>query len=45
MLDAGEGRTRVLAACGVMSGVGFGLAILADGAVSLGVPACWSGLR
>lgn len=39
---AGQGRSRFLAVCGVMSGLGFALAILFDTASILGVPACWS---
>jgi hypothetical protein len=40
--SVGQGRSRFLAACGVMSGLGFALAILFDTAPILGVPACWS---
>ncbi len=41
-LDVGEGRTRFLAACGVLSGFGFALAILFDIPAILAVPACWN---
>jgi len=39
---AGRTRNRFLATCGMMSGLGFALAILFDIAPILGVPACWS---
>ena len=41
LLQVGEGRTRFLAACGMMSAVGFGLAILFNSAEYSTVPACW----
>lgn len=41
-LDVGEGRTRFMAACGVLSGFGFALAILFDSQAILAVPPCWS---
>lgn len=41
-LDVGEGRTRFMAACGVLSGFGFALAIVFDLPAILAVPACWS---
>jgi len=41
-LEVGEGRMRFLAACGVLSGFGFALAILFDIPAILAVPACWS---
>ncbi len=37
-----QGRTRFLAACGMLSGLGFAIAILFDIPPILGVPACWS---
>lgn len=39
---AGQERSRFIALCGVMAGLGFALAILFDTAPILGVPACWS---
>ena len=42
LLDAGEGRSRFLAACGVFAGLVFSLAILFHLAAIAGVPACWS---
>lgn len=41
-MDVGEGRTRFLAACGVMTGLIFAAAILFDTAPILGTPSCWS---
>jgi hypothetical protein len=41
-LEIGEGRTRFLALCGMLSGFGFALAILFDTPAILAVPACWS---
>ena len=38
----GEARSRFLAACAVLSGVGFAVAILFDTVPILGVPSCWS---
>ncbi len=43
LLEIGEGRTRFLAACGVMSAAGFGLAILFNTVEFFTVPACWGG--
>lgn len=34
-------RTRFLAYCGLLSGVGFSLAVLFDTVVVLAVPGCW----
>ena len=44
-LPAGLGRARFVAACGMLSGLGFVLAILFDTAPILGTPACWSLFR
>ena len=41
-LEIGEGRTRFLAICGMLSSFGFALAILFDTPALLAVPACWS---
>jgi len=41
VMPAGIGRARFLAACGMLSGLGFALAILFDTAPILGAPACW----
>lgn len=41
VMPAGLGRARFLAACGMLSGLGFAIAILFDTAPILGVPACW----
>ena len=41
-LEIGEGRTRFMAVCGMMSSFGFALAILFDTPAILAVPACWS---
>jgi hypothetical protein len=41
-LEIGESRTRFMAACGMLSGFGFALAILFDTPAWLAVPACWS---
>lgn len=40
-LDVGEGRTRFLALCGVLTGLLFSVAIGFDTAPILSVPACW----
>jgi len=40
LLDVGEGRSRFLALCGVLAGLGFALAIIFNIAVAAGVPAC-----
>jgi hypothetical protein len=37
-----EGRTRFLALCGGLAGLGFALAILFDTATILGTPTCWN---
>jgi hypothetical protein len=42
LLHVGEGRTRFLAACGVLTSLGFALAILFDTAAVVAVPSCWS---
>jgi hypothetical protein len=42
VLEIGEGRTRFLAACGMLSAFGFALAILFDTPAIMAVPACWS---
>jgi hypothetical protein len=41
-LDVRRGRTRFLALCGVMAGVGFAGAILVNTANIVMVPTCWS---
>lgn len=41
LLEIGEGRTRFLASCGMMSCLGFGLAVLFNTASALAAPACW----
>ena len=41
-LEVGEGRTRFMAVCGMLSGFGFALAILFDTPAWLAVPACWA---
>jgi hypothetical protein len=41
LLEAGEGRTRFLAACGLMSGLGFAAAILFNLLAVLTVPPCF----
>ncbi len=40
--DIAAARTRFLAACGLLAGLGFAIAILFDTAAILGVPSCWS---
>jgi hypothetical protein len=45
MIDVGEGRTRFLAACGVLTAVGFSIAILFNTFEFFSVPACWSSAR
>jgi len=42
MLAVGEGRTRFLSLCGMLTGGLFAAAILFDTLPILGVPACWS---
>ncbi len=42
VVNVGEGRTRFLASCGLLAGLGFSIAILFDTAAILGVPSCWS---
>jgi hypothetical protein len=39
--EAGESRTCFLALCGMLTSLGFALAILFDTAVIAGVPSCW----
>ena len=41
LIEVGEGRTRFLAACGMMAAAGFAIAILFDTAWPLFVPSCW----
>ena len=41
LIEVGEGRTRFLAACGMMSAAAFAVAILFDTAWPLFVPSCW----
>ena len=41
-LEVGEGRTRFLAVCGILSGFGFAVAILFDAPAIMAVPACWT---
>jgi hypothetical protein len=41
LLETGEGRTRFLAACGVLSALGFITAILFNTVEFFTVPACW----
>jgi hypothetical protein len=41
LLATGEGRTRFLAGCGMLTAAGFALAILFDTAAVLGAPTCW----
>ena len=45
LLDTGEGRTRFLAACGVLSAAGFAIAILFNTVEYFSVPACWGTWR
>jgi len=42
LLEVGEGRSRFLAGCGLLTSAGFALAILFDLAPILGAPACWN---
>ena len=42
-LSIGAGRTRFLAVCGMMSSVGFTLAVLFNTIEPLIVPGCWTG--
>lgn len=44
-LSIGEGRTRFVAAAGILSSSGFALAILFNTVESLMVAACWTGAR
>jgi hypothetical protein len=41
LMEAGEGRTRFLAACAMMAAAGFAVAILFDTAWPFFVPSCW----
>jgi hypothetical protein len=41
-LEVGEGRTRFLAACGVLMSLGFAVAVAFDTTAILSVPTCWS---
>jgi hypothetical protein len=41
LIEVGEGRTRFLAACGMMSAAAFAVAILFDTAWPFFVPSCW----
>lgn len=41
LIEVGEGRTRFLAACAMMSAAGFAVAILFDTAWPFFVPSCW----
>jgi len=43
-LTIGSGRTRFLAVWGMMSSVGFSLAVLFDTIEPLLVPGCWTGM-
>ncbi len=43
-LTIGDGRTRFLAVCGMLSSVGFTLAVLFNTVEPLLVPGCWTGL-
>ncbi|MFI4965212.1 MAG: hypothetical protein ACHP9T_07565 [Caulobacterales bacterium] len=40
LIEAGEGRTRFLAACGALTSFGFAFAIAFDTVMILGAPAC-----
>lgn len=42
MLETGEGRSRFLAICGVLSAAGFAIAILFNLPSALALPTCWS---
>lgn len=41
LVEIGEGRTRFLAACGMMASAAFAVAILFDTAWPFFVPSCW----
>lgn len=41
LVEIGEGRTRFLAACGMMTAAAFAVAILFDTAWPFFVPSCW----
>jgi hypothetical protein len=41
LLNAGEGRTRFLAGCGILLSVGFSAAILFNTVNIVAVPTCW----
>lgn len=41
LVEVGEGRTRFLAACGVLAAAAFALAIAFDTTLPLFVPSCW----
>ncbi len=43
-LTIGDGRTRFIAVCGMLSSVGFALAVLFNTVEPLLVPGCWTGL-
>lgn len=42
LLATGEGRSRFLALCGILTAIGFSLAILFDTAAIAAVPSCWN---
>ncbi len=42
-LSIGEGRTRFLAVCGMLSAVGFTIAVAFNTVEPLLLPACWTG--
>ncbi|MGI9169750.1 MAG: hypothetical protein ACR2FH_06160 [Caulobacteraceae bacterium] len=41
LLETGEGRTRFLATCGILAGLGFALAIAFNTAEPLVIASCW----
>jgi hypothetical protein len=41
LLETGEGRTRFLATCGILAGLGFALAIAFNTVEPLVIAACW----
>lgn len=44
-LAIGDGRTRFLAVCGMLSAVGFTIAVVFNTVEPLLVPACWTGVQ
>ena len=42
LIDVGHGRSRFMASCGMLTSIGFSIAILFDAAAIVRVPACWN---